>query len=186
MIQHNTFAETVGIYNGEQSLVGSTVTYIYQLKHKYPESDGYSNHGGWQKELDLDHPIKHTILKQFKEYLKWYCVEKPQWMDCTSLFCNVNPPGSSNVMHHHKVGEFSGVLWLQAESNSGDIVVMNPFYNRFMNTCIKSLERDYNALYITPEPNKGAFFNSNLVHYVDINRSQTDRISIGYNIGIHY
>ena len=46
--------------------------------------------------------------------------------------------------------------------------------------------RDYNAIHIDPEPNKGVFFNSNLVHYVDINRSQKDRVSIAYNIGIHY
>jgi uncharacterized protein (TIGR02466 family) len=184
MIQHFTFAETVGIYNGDQSIVDSTITYIYELKHKYPESDGNSNYGGWQKQLD--HPIKHVIEKEFKEYLKWYCVEEPKWIAFTNLFCNVNPPGSSNVMHHHNIGEFSGVLWLQAENNSGNIVIMNPFYNRFMNTCVNSPEKDYNAMYITPEANKGAFFNSNLVHYVDINRSQIDRISIGYHLGIHY
>ena len=91
-------------------------------------------------------------------------------------------------MHHHLVGEFSGTLWIQAEQNSGQLIIMNPFSNRFMNTCvIPSPEtRDYNAIHIDPESNKGVFFNSHLVHYVDINRSQKDRVSIAYNIGIHY
>ena len=40
-------------------------------------------------------------------------------------------------------------------------------------------------MYIDPEPNKGVFFNSNLIHYIDVNRSQNDRVSLGYNIKVH-
>tara|TARA_B100000809_G_C14834735_1_gene422412 strand:+ start:62 stop:646 length:585 start_codon:yes stop_codon:yes gene_type:complete len=189
---HASFEEIIGLYFGDHSIVDSILTYVYEIRNKYPESDGKSNYGGWQKSilnlLDQDHPLKKAIKSEFKEYLKYYCVEKPAYLDFTALFCNINPPGSSNVMHHHLVGEFSGTLWIQAEQNSGQLIIMNPFSNRFMNTCvIPSPEtRDYNAIHIDPEPNKGVFFNSNLVHYVDINRSQKDRVSIAYNIGIRY
>ena len=88
-------------------------------------------------------------------------------------------------MHHHTVGEFSGVFWLKANENSGDLVVMNPYPNNMMNTCTIA-KRDYNAMYFTPQRNKGLFFNSNLIHYVDVNRSQEDRVSIAYHIGVHY
>ena len=37
---------------------------------------------------------------------------------------------------------------------------------------------------VVPEPNEGVFFNNNLIHYVDVNRSDTDRISIAYHIKI--
>jgi uncharacterized protein (TIGR02466 family) len=197
-----SFEEIIGLYTGAMdcSIIDSILTYVYKLKNEYPESDGNSNYGGWQKDLinllDQEHPLKKAIKSEFKEYLKHYCIEEPTYLDFTNLFCNINPPGSSNVMHHHQVGEFSGSLWIQAEENSGQLLIMNPFYNRFINTCAVpkggfgsdhfKFSKDYNAIHIDPEPNKGVFFNSNLVHYVDINRSQKDRISIAYNIGIHY
>ena len=63
--------------------------------------------------------------------------------------------------------------------------MMNPFPNNFINTCTIT-KKDYNAMYFTPKSNTGVFFNSNLIHHVDINRSQTDRVAIAYHIGVHY
>ena len=87
-------------------------------------------------------------------------------------------------MHAHAYGEFTGTLWIQAEQDAGQLVIMSPLHNQFANTSLIQ-ERDYNAMYIDPEPNKGVFFNSNLVHYIDINRSKKDRVSLGYNIKVN-
>jgi uncharacterized protein (TIGR02466 family) len=184
MTEYVSFEETIGIYDGDPSIGDSALAYIYELRDKHPESDGHSNYGGWQKQLD--HPIKHVIEQEFRQYIKHYGVEEPYWVSFTRFFCNINPPGASNMMHHHKVGEFSGAFWLKAKEDSGDLIIMNPFYNRFMNTCVITPEKDYNAMHFKPQPNKGVFFNSNLIHYVDINRSHVDRVSIAYHIGIHY
>ena len=183
-MEYVSFEETIGVYDGDQSVVDSALCEVYKLRDKDPVSDGNSNYRGWQK--DFDHPIKNVIEREFRKYIKHYCIEEPYWLTFTKFFCNINPPGASNTMHHHTVGEFSGAFWLKAEKNSGDLVVMNPFYNRFINTCMVPQGRDYNARYFQPQPNKGVFFNSNLIHYVDINRSNEDRVSIAYHIGIHY
>ena len=182
-MQYVSFEETIGVYDGDQSVVDSCLSYVYDLQKVCPESDGNSNYGGWQK--DIDHPIKQVILREFKKYIKHYMVDEPYLVDFTKFFCNINPTGSSNTMHHHTVGEFSGAFWLKAQKEAGDLIVMNPYPNKFMNTCTIS-KRDYNAMYFTPKSNTGVFFNSNLIHYVDINRSQEDRVSIAYHIGLHY
>ena len=183
-MEYVSFEETIGVYDGDQSVVDSAISYVYKLREQYPESDGNSNKGGWQKQLD--HPIKNVIEREFRKYIKHYCIEEPYWLSFTRFFCNINPPGASNMMHHHTVGEFSGALWLKAEPDAGDLIVMNPFYNRFMNTCTIAQKQDYNAMYFHPQPNRGVFFNSNLIHYVDINRSKEARVSIAYHIGINY
>ena len=182
-MQYVSFEETIGVYDGDQSVVDSCLSYVYDLQKTCPESDGNSNMGGWQK--DIDHPIKNVILREFRKYVKHYQIEEPYWVNFNKLFCNINPFGASNTMHHHTVGEFSGAFWLKANENSGDLIVMNPYPNNFMNTCTIA-KKDYNAMYFTPQTNTGVFFNSNLIHYVDVNRSLEDRVSIAYHIGVHY
>ena len=180
-----TFQETIGEYEGDQSLIDSAMDTVYNIKEKEPHSDGNSNYGGWQKRFE--HPIQTVIEYQFREYLQDSGIPQPKWVVFTNFFCNINPPGAFHIMHHHTIGEFSGAFWLQADDNAGDLVVMNPFYNRFLNTCMfPAKDKDYNAAYFIPKPNTGVFFNSNLVHYVDVNRSNRDRVSIGYHIGVHY
>lgn len=188
---HLSFEEIIGIYNGDEtSLMDFILSYVYELRNKHPESDGNSNYDGWQKNLnDLledGHPLKKFIGIEFSEYLKCYSIKQPASLEFTALFCNINPPGSSNIMHHHTFGEFSGTLWVQAEQNAGQLIIMNPYPSRLINTSFIPLNKDYNAIHIDPESNKGVFFNSHLVHYVDINRSQKDRVSLGYNLKIHY
>jgi len=182
-MEYVSFSETIGVYDGDQSVVDSCLSYVYDLQKVCPESDGNSNYGGWQK--DIDHPIKKIIEDEFRKYVKAYMIREPYWLSFNKFFCNINPPGASNTMHHHTVGEFSGAFWLKADKGAGDLIVMNPFPNNFINTCTIT-KKDYNAMYFTPKSNTGVFFNSNLIHHVDINRSQTDRVSIAYHIGVHY
>ena len=80
-----------------------------------------------------------------------------------------------------------------SDGNSGDLVIMSPFTNRYLNTSCVPKPRtnnpikylDYNALVLKPRANKGVFFNSNLMHYVDINRSSKDRVSVAFHILVH-
>ena len=69
-MEYVSFEETIGVYDGDQSVVDSCLSYVYELQKTCPESDGNSNYGGWQK--DIDHPIKEVILREFKQYMKHY------------------------------------------------------------------------------------------------------------------
>ena len=72
---HVSFEEIIGLYLGDHSIVDSILTYVYEIRNKYPESDGRSNYGGWQKNilnlLDQDHPLKKTIKSEFKELFQF-------------------------------------------------------------------------------------------------------------------
>ena len=62
---------------------------------------------------------------------------------------------------------------------------MNPYPNSFMNTLTLIPSKDCNVKRFLSTPNTGVFFNSNLIHYVDVNRSESDRISVAYHIKIY-
>ena len=63
---------------------------------------------------------------------------------------------------------------------------MNPYPNSFINTITKTSKRmGFANQVIEPQPNLGVFFNSNLVHFVDVNRSSSDRISVAFHIRLH-
>ena len=107
------------------------------------------------------------------------------------MFCNINPPGTSNIIHDHSGSHFSGVYWLQGPINSGDLMIMSPFRSSFLNhtnfagKAVKQrrgVEKNHSSIRLRPCEGSGTFFNSSLVHFTDINRSDSDRISIAFNI----
>ena len=107
------------------------------------------------------------------------------------MFVNINPSGASHTMHDHVGGHYSGAFWLQADVNSGRLIIMNPMRNTFINSfCQNTIQENqdgyqtFNNINIFPESNKGVFFNNNLLHYVDVNRSERDRIGVAFHIMI--
>ena len=112
-------------------------------------------------------------------------------LSMVKMFVNINPPDASHTMHDHVGGHYSGAFWLQADVNSGRLIIMNPMRNTFINSfCQNTIQeiqdgyQTFNNINIFPESNKGVFFNNNLLHYVDINRSEKDRIGVAFHIMI--
>ena len=192
-----SFKELIGVWDGKLTVLDSSFNEIKKLYDNDPESDGYSNINGWQKtglhKLPQFNPLKEMIINRCYYYLEEHGISRPRGLECVHLFANINPKGASNSMHHHTYGQISGVYWLKAPLNSGDLVIMSPFTNRYLNTSCVPKPRtnnpikylDYNALVLKPRANKGVFFNSNLMHYVDINRSSKDRVSVAFHILVH-
>ena len=182
-----SFEEKIGEYKiDNEKVIKSTIEKLYLIKKHHSNTDGNSNIRGWQKELSLNEipSIVDIIGKNFEEYIRTYKIFPKIEYRINKFFCNINPPGASNIIHCHKVGEFSGVFYLKAEENAGDLIVMNPFPNILFNTLCVTKE-NYNNRRWTPFAGLGLFWNSNLMHYTDINRSDTDRISIAFHIKIN-
>tara|TARA_B100000965_G_scaffold401736_1_gene426220 strand:+ start:45 stop:614 length:570 start_codon:yes stop_codon:yes gene_type:complete len=189
-MEFDNFEEVVGKFTGDPSIIDQSIHDIYLLKQSEVESDGYSNVNGWQKDVTLDtaflHELKQMLLKNFSDYLNYYkCRGTCGGFGFKKFFVNVNPPNAYHTMHDHKVGEFSGAFWLKSEPKSGQLFLLNPYPNSFMNTSTLIPSKDYNIKFFPPIPNTGVFFNSNLIHYVDVNRSKSDRISVAYHIKIY-
>ena len=187
-MEFHIFEEVVGRFTGDSSLIDQSIDEIYSLKSEKTVSDGFSNVKGWQKDINLNSSIlielRRMLLVKFSEYFKYYQCKNLNGFEFTKFFVNVNPPNAYNTMHHHIVGEFSGSFWLKSERSSGNLILLNPYPNSFMNTLMISPSQDFNLKWFPPQPNTGVFFNSNLVHYVDVNRSESDRISAAFHIKV--
>lgn len=106
-------------------------------------------------------------------------------VEIKNIWLNINPPGSYNELHHHVGAVFSGVYYVDAGEDQGNIQFERndgaeyhiPF-DIEKTTYYTSTRATYaaktNALYIFP---------GWLKHSVQGNRSNSDRISISFNYG---
>lgn len=103
-----------------------------------------------------------------------------------NIWLNINPPGAYNQLHNHANAVFSGVYYIHAQPNQGNI----------------HFERSDNAEYFLPyETDQITYYTATrasyaaktnglyifpgwLKHSVDGNKSNTDRISLSFNYGL--
>lgn len=175
---------------------------LYKLKKKLSDSDGYSNVGGWQKEItDIKefNFLKERIIRHFIDYYlssqtNFINVERAERnlkIHIPKLFCNINPTNAYHGTHAHNGGQFSGVIWLQADKKSGNIILHNPMPSNDLWSLYPNFE-NYDEMSLTisnteikPKPNTGIIFNSKILHHVAPNLSKEDRISISFHIYVN-
>ena len=162
--------------------------YAYE-RQKVDSGRVISNFGGWQsndikenESPDIDRLIK-TLNQEVAE------VSEQVGLHCPKLYniwVNINPPGTYNNVHHHVGAMFSGVYYVDAAPEQGNIY----------------FERGDNAEYHIPSNmvKKVTYFTSSrapyaaktggllifpgwLRHGVEANRTNKDRISISFNYG---
>ena len=191
------FHESIGVFDDIALDIDSILLKLYAMKGNQSKSDQCSNFNGWQKHLDsqLFDPFIQTILFHFRSYVKealgpYRACPIPKAI-VKNIFCNINPPGTSNIIHDHSGSHFSGVFWLKAPVNSGDLMIMSPFRSSFINhtnyagkavKLRRGVEINHNSIRLKPCKQSGTFFNSSLPHFTDLNRSDSDRVSIAFNI----
>jgi len=196
------FCEEIGHFESDLNLK-KLKKKLYKLKNKVPVSDGNSNQAGWQKDLtyvDGFHFLKEYMSKLFSEYCasshpNFYDQEKAEkalTLHFPKVFCNINPPNAYHNTHRHYGGQFTSVIWLQADENAGEIMIDNPFPTNQLyllferNISINSIGRArISHANISPKPNTGVIFNSSIMHNVSPNLSDRDRISLSFHIHIH-
>ena len=160
----------------------------YQDRDEDPMGRELSNRGGWQSnQMDIG-DCKSEILKN----IIMSSVSKLPMsgnFSCTiEGWKNINEPGNFNVPHCHPISDLSGVLWIKAPKNSGNIVFESPeIFNRYRELDSYSDEFRYDSnvymtYYFTPKEGNILIFPSNLQHEVKENKSNEDRISYSFNI----
>lgn len=126
--------------------------------------------------------------EEFEKKLKSYIPQRPDLkiLDYKlDSWVNINYPGSSNSAHEH-IGRgafMSGILYVKVPENSGGIVFHDPRDHLTLHTepmmyynCGRST-----ASYI-PKENELLLFPYWLMHHVETNNSNQERISIAFNI----
>ena len=171
---------------------------IYQIEKNDPGRNR-SNVGGYQTvDLSHDHPAFRDLLDHIQSVAETVCenaykqfYESPFKISVGNYWANINRKNSLNMTHVHPGCFLSGVYYVSAdpELDQGCISfrrnydwVMhhrNYFNNLKGKECPAFLEE-----YVSLPPRTGALllFPSTLPHNVDPNKSDTDRVSISFNI----
>ena len=172
-------------YENFESIKNELVQHVYEEKDKDPKGRILSNRGGWQsRDFVKDDKIFSLIEKIFCE-LPILNKEISFSLDC---WFNINKKGSYNTKHVHPTSDFSGVFWLKAPMNCGNIVFESPHnFSSFME--IQSYTEKFkndsgctDGYFFNPIEGKMLIFPSSLEHEVQPNESDKDRISVSFNI----
>jgi len=122
--------------------------------------------------------FKTKIVDNVNQMLDYYEAQETGFI-ITGAWVNVYPPGAFQFEHEHPGSDISGVYYYQSNGNDGDIVFRNPNPYAFGNNFDKSKNQVVNY---TPMTGKMILFPSWMTHRVDLNKSESDRISIAFNI----
>ena len=165
------------------------------IKETYQERDGdpvgrkVSNIGGWQSnEIDIQKCKSETLKEVIIGSLSRFEPISQNVSMVIGGWKNINGPGSFNYIHNHPRSHLSGVLWIKAPKDSGNIVFTSPqLFNRFQEldsytNQFKFNSNSYMTYYFPPTEGRILIFPSNLDHEVKENKSDEDRISYSFNI----
>lgn len=101
---------------------------------------------------------------------------------------NLNKPGTYHDQHEHFGSILGGVVYLDASSDSGDLVFHDPVRVRTQANSLTKKHRttsskfSYEVIKSIPVTGKIVLFESWMTHSVEINKSNDDRISIAFNV----
>ena len=150
-----------------------------------------SNDGGYQSgKLDFElAPVLKNLSNQIVERVNGLHValmlNNVLEQRLSNAWFNINRKGDYNIPHVHPRSCFSGVFYVKAPKDCGDLYLKNPAVS--LEHVITDIEiQQYNAftspsLRVAAEPGKLVLFPSWVLHFVKANQSDSDRISIAFN-----
>jgi len=147
-----------------------------------------TNAGGWHSETDMNkkeeyNPLTRELFNiQDEIYQKENLSMKPV---LGNMWANVNYPKCYNRPHIHPNSLFSGVYWVTAPKNSGNLMIYDPrpgvqmaMPNRKEGKLPPELWRE---VHYEPVAGRCIMFPSWLWHEVKPNESNQTRISVSFN-----
>lgn len=102
-----------------------------------------------------------------------------------NAWCNIYPENAFVPLHDHRGIHWSGVYYVQAEKNCGDIIFTDPKEYALSFEPENTMYRGNNDFRIEPTPGKILLFPGYLKHETKPNLSNSDRIIISFNINCH-
>lgn len=145
----------------------------------------FSNQNGWQSPafhfndnlvfLPLLNQIKDTVDEIYKDLgIKTDAKLGDYWF-------NVNSKFSYNTSHNHPGSLISAVYYIKSPINSGRLVFErpDPFNDWILNT--DPNENNIGKILQEPRENMLVLFPSYIKHYVEMNQSESERVSMALN-----
>jgi len=162
---------------------------IYEVE-KTSKSVVKSNAGGFQSDYmnQDDEPAYNKLLTILKpEIIKvvndWYFTGSN--IQVGYCWYNINRKGHFNWSHSHPDGEFACVFYVKC-NNESDIVFDNPDQIRTWKGHIHDKYTPYTTpgYNYSPKTNDFLMFPAHILHKVEVNNSDEDRLSLSFNLAI--
>ncbi len=151
--------------------------------------DTYNTLGKFNYRIDNDEILNRLIeICKIKvlEFSKTYGIDKSiEDLRCEDLWFNISEIGNYQEYHQHADSHFSLVYYAKANKNCGNILFRS--IESFADMCQLPVNPNnytaasYKSCFYTPKESMILIFRSNLLHMVEKNNSDTDRISIAMN-----
>jgi uncharacterized protein (TIGR02466 family) len=167
----------------------------YNLKNKFPNVDNewrcdtYNTLNHYEPGHDND-PVVNELIKECGNRVLGFSSEwgiKPTKIRCVDFWLNIAHPGDYQEYHNHPNSHFSLAYYIQSNPDSGNITFksldsiadMHPLPLHKAETAAS-----FGTYSFVPKNNKLLIFRSTLLHMVEKNKSNEDRISVTMNFNI--
>lgn len=170
---------------------------IYEYKEN-TDQEGVvkSNEGGYHSnyrthEDPLFHDFTEELNNKIGSVIEQHTTRNGR-ITMRQFWFNINQPGSFNKKHTHPESHLSGVMWIKVPKKSGNLIFDNPnAHTHHVNIDVLNKRRFaeaqyHKALEYHAVEKKVILFPSDLLHHVEVNKSNEDRISCAFNITIKY
>jgi uncharacterized protein (TIGR02466 family) len=167
---------------------------------------GYQSHDTVHKDIRLK-PLVDIIEIQYKQFHAELDLVDQVEFDLNNMWININFPGCHNRFHRHvnppsldritSSSILSGTYYVNVPKDSGDLVFhagREDYSHMTHEAAIVRIPeiffKNHDNLHIRPvykvKPNNGdlLLWFSDLIHGVEINKSDENRISISFNLGL--
>ena len=187
------FPQKVLLYQCDdfQNIKKPLIEYCYNLKKKCSTAN-LTLINGWQSQSNVHiandfFPYLDFLNNNIEKCLKVYRL-KPKGFYIDTCVINIGSKNSYHNSHTHPNTCMSGVFWIKIPKNSGEFVFENPScfgQNKLLNfidskeSKNKNIYHNYN---FSPIEGYILFFPPDLRHSVNLNKSEEDRVTIGFNI----
>ena len=148
-----------------------------------------SNRGGYQSnELNLRDPKLRPLISHIEQqtnlFASRYYTNK---FKLSHMWININPTGGFNKSHTHAGSMFSGVYYVTTPQDCGNLFFERPNMETIHCYDWSYDKTEYNSLnspswWMPSEEHTCYIFPAYMRHYTDPNRSESDRISISFNL----
>ena len=174
--------------SGYETIKDNLIEWIYNYKKEHSEGLEISNRGGWHSKYDF------FTCNAFDSFLKYICSNIENSLIYTlnlklvSMWININQKGNYNKCHSHPGATLSGVFWVKTPDNCGNLVLRSNntyFEHELLDSISEGFSEKYNYYYnftFTPKEGSMVLFPSHILHDVEVNESESDRISIAFNL----
>ncbi len=174
--------------DGHRQFNENLLTVIHTLREEDPVGTAISNKQGWQSAKNVHNaPVFIPICQKMTDAMYSVCrflkLQDEVRPIITQCWINVNPQGGFNVAHCHPNSFLSGVYYVSVPERSGNIIFYDPRVQLdAMRPPVKEVSA-YTAPEVIYKPKPGLLllFPSWLLHRVEPNNTDSERVTIAFN-----